>query len=202
GADARPYAVLAARRFSRAALIVMLLLMASGVLNAIAQVESVAALAGTTHGRLLLAKLAVLVPILVLAAVNRTRILPALSAPSLVRRRRVPVLAGGLALVAIGAGVGIFPLVVDAYPTTYKRPLPTYHVASIASGMTIYREHCVGCHGTTGTGGPLVDLRSPPTSRRHAGEIFWLIRRGLPERGMPDFGIRLGEAQPWRVNKS
>jgi len=283
GADARPYAVLAARRFSRAALIVMLLLMASGALNAIAQVESVAALAGTTHGRLLLAKLVVLVPILVLAAVNRTRILPALSAPSvpvgrsamrrltafvgleaalalvlivlaaamtlttparhaepawplpfrlsldvlvdvpatrwrallggqlavaglvaliascLVRRRRVPVLAGGLALVAIGAGVGVFPLVVDAYPTTYKRPLPTYHVASIASGMTIYREHCVGCHGATGAGGPLADLRSPPTSRRHAGEIFWLISRGIPERGMPDFGIRLGEAQRWDV---
>ncbi|PYN28332.1 MAG: hypothetical protein DMD99_00090 [Candidatus Rokuibacteriota bacterium] len=283
GADARPYAVLAARRFSRAALIVMLLLMASGVLNAITQVESVAALAGTTHGRLLLAKLAVLVPILVLAAVNRTRILPALSAPSLpvgratmrrltafvgleaalalvlivlaaamtlttparhaepawplpfrlsldvlvdvpatrwrallggqlavaglvaliasclVRRRRVPVLAGGLALVAIGAGVGIFPLVVDAYPTTYKRPLPTYQVASIASGMTIYREHCVGCHGATGAGGPLADLRAPPTSRRHAGEIFWLISRGIPERGMPDFGIRLGEAQRWDV---
>src|SRR2546428_11718872 len=56
--------------------------MASGVLNAIAQVESIAGLAGTAHGRLLLAKLAVLVPILVLASVNRTRILPALSAPS------------------------------------------------------------------------------------------------------------------------
>ena len=35
--------------------------------------------AGTAHGRLLLAKLAVLVPILGLAIVNRTRILPALS---------------------------------------------------------------------------------------------------------------------------
>jgi len=283
GADARPYAVLAARRFSRAALFVMLLLMASGALNAIAQVESVAALAGTTHGRLLLAKLVVLVPILVLAAVNRTRILPALSAPSvpvgrstmrhltafvgleavlalvllglaaamtlttparhaepvwplpfrlspdvlddvptmrwrallgsqlavaglvaliascLVRRRRVPVLAGGLALVAIGAGVGVLPLVVDAYPTTYKRPLLTYHAESIASGMTIYREHCAGCHGATGAGGPLADLRSPPTSRRHAGEIFWLISHGIPERHMPDFGSRLGEAQRWDV---
>jgi putative copper export protein/mono/diheme cytochrome c family protein len=282
-ADARPYAVLAARRFSRAALIVMLLLMASGALNAIAQVESVAALAGTTHGRLLLAKLVVLVPILVLAAINRTRILPALAEPSvpvgrsamrrltvfvgleamlalilialaaamtlatparhaepvwplpfrvsfdvlvdvpatrwrallgsqlaaaglvaliascLVRRQRVPVLAGGLALVAIGAGVGVFPLVVDAYPTTYKRPLPTYHAASIASGMTIYREHCAGCHGATGAGGPLADLRSPPTSRRHAGEIFWLISHGIPERGMPDFGRRLGEARRWDV---
>jgi putative copper export protein/mono/diheme cytochrome c family protein/peroxiredoxin len=283
GADARPYAVLAARRFSRAALGVMLLLMASGALNAIAQVESVAALAGTPHGRLLLAKLVVLVPILVLAAVNRTRILPALTAPSalvgrstlrrltafvgleaalalilialaaamtlttparhaeptwplpfrlsldvlddgpamrwrallgsqlavaglvaliaacLVRRRRVPALAGGLTLVAIGAGVIAPPLVVDAYPTSYKRPLLTYHAASIASGMTIYREHCAGCHGASGAGGPLADLRSPPTSRRHAGEIFWLISHGIPERGMPDFGRRLDEARRWDV---
>jgi putative copper resistance protein D len=89
--------------------------------------------------------------------------------------------------------------VVDAYPTTYKRPLPTYHAASIASGMTIYREHCAGCHGATGAGGLLADLRSPPTSRRHAGEIFWLISHGIPERGMPDFGSRLGEARRWDV---
>jgi putative copper export protein/mono/diheme cytochrome c family protein/peroxiredoxin len=283
GSDARPFAVLAARRFSRAALIVMLLLIASGALNAVAQVETIAALAGTTHGRLLLAKLVVLVPILVLAAINRTRILPALSAPSvlvgrsamrrlaafvgleaalalvlialaaamtlstparhaepvwplpfrlsldilvdvpaarwrallgsqlavaglvaliascLVRRRRVLVLVGGLALVGIGAGVGVFPLVVDAYPTTFKRPLPTYHAVSIASGGTIYREHCAGCHGATGAGGSLTDLRSPPTSRRHAGEIFWLISHGIPERGMPGFGSHLREAARWDV---
>lgn len=283
GSDARPFAVLAARRFSRAALIVMLLLIASGALNAVAQVETIAALAGTTHGRLLLAKLVVLVPILVLAAINRTRILPALSAPSvlvgrsamrrlaafvgleaalalvlialaaamtlstparhaepawplpfrlsldilvdvpaarwrallgsqlavaglvaliascLVRRRRVLVLVGGLALVGIGAGVGVFPLVVDAYPTTFKRPLPTYHAVSIASGRTIYREHCAGCHGAAGAAGSLTDLRSPPTSRRHAGEIFWLISHGIPERGMPGFGSQLGEAARWDV---
>src|SRR5207249_1713637 len=46
GADARPCAVRAARRFSRAAMIAMLVLMASGVMNALAQVESVAALVG------------------------------------------------------------------------------------------------------------------------------------------------------------
>jgi len=56
----------------------MLLLMASGVMNALVQIESIAALAGTAHGRLLLAKLAVLVPILGLAIVNRTRIPSAL----------------------------------------------------------------------------------------------------------------------------
>jgi putative copper resistance protein D len=288
GADSRPYAVLATRRFSRAALITMLLLMGSGAMNAIVQVESIAGLAGTTHGRLLLAKLAVLVPILVLAAVNRARILPALSGPSdavrpavmrrlaafvgleavlalillalaaamtlttparhaepvwplpfrfsldalvdapatrwrallgsqlalvgiialiasfLVRRRRVPVLAGALVLVAIGAGVGLPPLVVDAYPTGYRRPLVTYHAGSIALGMATYREHCSTCHGATGAGDGttsrrLADLRVPPTTRRHAGELFWLVSRGMPGRGMPDFGSRLGEAQRWNV---
>jgi len=288
GADSRPYAVLATRRFSRAALITMLLLTGSGAMNAIVQVESIAGLAGTTHGRLLLAKLAVLVPILVLAAVNRARILPALSGPSdavwpavmrrlaafvgleavlalillalaaamtlttparhaepvwplpfrfsldalvdapatrwrallgsqlalvgiialiasfLVRRRRAPVLAGALVLVAIGAGVGLPPLVVDAYPTGYRRPLVTYHAGSIALGMATYREHCSTCHGATGAGDGttsrrLADLRVPPTTRRHAGELFWLVSRGMPGRGMPDFESRLSEAQRWNV---
>jgi putative copper resistance protein D len=282
-AEARAYAVRAARRFSRAALLVMSVLMASGVMNAIAQVESIAGLAGTTHGRLLLAKLAVLVPILALAAVNRTRILPALSGPDamrrlaafvgleavlalvllglaaamtlttparhgepvwplpfrlsldalldvpatrwrallgsqlatagvvalmasfLMRRRRAPVLAGALALVAVGAGVGLPPLVVDAYPTTYRRPLVTYHAASIASGMATYHEHCAACHGAAGAGDgtstlrPLADLRSPPASRRHAGELFWLVSHGIPARGMPAFGSRLAERRRWDV---
>jgi putative copper resistance protein D len=278
GADARPYAVVAARRFSRVALIAVLVLVASGVMNALAQVESIASLAGTTHGRLLLAKLALLVPMLGLAAVSRTRLLPALSGGSimrrlaafvgleaalalvvlgvvaamalstparhaepvwplpfrlsldaltdapatrgrawlgsqlavagvvaliaslLARRRRPVVLAGALALVALAAGVGLPPLLVETYPTTYKRPLLTYHATSIAAGMALYGEHCLGCHGATGAGeGRLADLRSPPTSRRHAGEIFWLVSHGIPGRGMPAFGDRLREPQRWDV---
>jgi putative copper resistance protein D len=78
-ADARPYAVLAARRFSRLALAAVLALVATGVLNAWSQVGSVAALLGTPYGRLLVLKLLLLAPILALAAVNRRRLLPALS---------------------------------------------------------------------------------------------------------------------------
>jgi putative copper resistance protein D len=282
GADARAYAVLAARRFSRAALLAMLVLVASGVMNALTQVENIAALMGTTHGRLLIAKLLVLVPILVLAVINRTRILPALPGPSamrrlarfvvleaglalillvlaaamtlttparhaqpvwplpfrfspdvvldepeirwrvflgsqlmivgvvlllmvlLLRRRRVRVLTAALVLVAIGAGIGLVPLVVDAYPTSYRRPLLPYHAASIAAGMAVYGERCASCHGLTGGGDGtamqgLTDLRSPPTSRRHAGEIFWLLSHGIPGRGMPRFDDRLAERQRWDV---
>ncbi|MBI4636947.1 MAG: CopD family protein [Candidatus Rokubacteria bacterium] len=79
GADARPYAVRAARRFSRWALVAVLVLAGTGAANAAAHVGSVAGLVGTTYGRLLLGKLALLVPILGLAAANRRLHLPRLA---------------------------------------------------------------------------------------------------------------------------
>jgi putative copper resistance protein D len=78
GADARPYAVLTARRFSRVALAGVLVLALTGILAAQSHVGSVAGLLGTRYGHLLLLKLAVLVPVLAIAVVNR-RLVPALS---------------------------------------------------------------------------------------------------------------------------
>ncbi len=79
GADARPYAVLAVRRFSTLALMAMLAIVATGLGNAWVEVGSVPALVGTRYGRLLLVKIALLGPILGFAAANRRRLLPALS---------------------------------------------------------------------------------------------------------------------------
>ena len=78
GADARPYAVLAIRRFSALALVLMVTIGATGLWNAWVQVGGVPALIGTRYGWLLLAKIALLVPVLLLAAANRQS-LPALS---------------------------------------------------------------------------------------------------------------------------
>src|SRR5262249_45941393 len=64
GADARPYAVIAARRLSRMALLAVVVLAATGLANALAFVGSVGGLLGTPYGRLLLIKLSVLAPIL------------------------------------------------------------------------------------------------------------------------------------------
>src|SRR5437764_3820523 len=75
GADARPYAVLAARRFSRAALVMIVLLAATGTVLAIIHVGSVAGLVGTSYGRLLLSKLALLALALAFAALNRSVLL-------------------------------------------------------------------------------------------------------------------------------
>src|SRR5439155_442150 len=156
-ADDRAHAVITARRFSRVALVAMLALMGSGVLNALAQVENIAALVGTPHGRLLLAKVAVLVPILGLAAVNRRRLLPALPGPEAMRRL--------VAFVGVEAMLALVLLV-------------------LAAAMTLTTP---------------AHLRSASTSRRHAGELFWLVSHGRPERGMPAFENRLEEAQRWDV---
>ena len=91
-------------------------------------------------------------------------------------------------LLATGAGIGLPPLLVDAYPTTYRRPLVTYHAGSVARGMAVYQAHCVACHGAPGADRAVQngarDLRAASTSARPAGELFWLITHGRPERGL------------------
>src|SRR5262249_34274379 len=37
------------------------------------------------------------------------------------------------------------------------------------------------------------------TMQRSAGDLFWLIKHGRPDRGMPDFSGRLQDAQCWHV---
>ena len=290
GADARPYAVLAARRFSRLALAAVVALVVSGTGNVITQIGSVAALVGTPYGRLLLAKLGLLLPILALAAVNRRRLVPALSgeaatvgrpamrrlarfvtaeamlallvvaigaalgmtpparhqqpdwpfafrlslgalqsAPELrlraligsqvavlgmaaalaalvIRSRRGPWLASAAVLAGLGLGLGLPPLAIDAYPTTYVRPRVPYQAASIAQGARLYREHCAACHGRSGAGdGDRAatlprrppDLRSPHTAQHTAGDLFWWITGGIPRAAMPAFGDRLGAEARW-----
>jgi putative copper resistance protein D len=108
GADARPYAVLAARRFSQAALAMVVALTLSGLWNAWVHVASVAGLLGTPYGRLLLVKLGVFVAMLGLAALNR-RLLPALAGdgasvgrPAMRRLSRAVAAEAALALLVLG----------------------------------------------------------------------------------------------------
>jgi putative copper resistance protein D len=79
GADARPFAAVAVRAFSRLALVVMTLVVLTGIANSWFQVGGVPALVGTRYGWLLLLKVALLAPILAMAQYNRSRLLPRLS---------------------------------------------------------------------------------------------------------------------------
>jgi putative copper resistance protein D len=124
GADARPYAVLAARRFSRAALALVGVLVASGLWSAWVQIGSVAGLLGTRHGRLLLVKLAVFAGMLALATLNR-RLIPALSGdaatvgrPAMRRLSRFVAGEGALALVV----VAVVALMTTTPPARHEQP--------------------------------------------------------------------------------
>jgi putative copper export protein/mono/diheme cytochrome c family protein len=289
GEDARPYAVLATRRFSDVALGAVLVLVLTGVLNAVIEVGSVAGLLGTNHGRLLIVKLLLLAPILALGAMNRRRLVPELSGPSdtvgrpamrrlartvgvetllalsllaivaamtvspparhesptwpfsfrlswaastssaararvlvgsqaavlglvavlasrLLPRQRGLVLTGGLVVLVAGVVVAVPAFAVDAYPTTYRRPAVAYQAPSIVSGAKLYRQHCEVCHGAASAGdGPRAStLARPPRDLRGgrivghtAGDVFWWITHGVPDGGMPAFGLSLTDSERW-----
>lgn len=110
GADARPYAVVAAHRFSRCAGWLVGGLLLTGLANTAFQVGSVGALLGTPHGRLLLLKLALFVAMLAVGGVARWRLLPALSGDGATVGR--PALARLSRSVAVEATVGAVVLAV------------------------------------------------------------------------------------------
>jgi putative copper export protein/mono/diheme cytochrome c family protein len=114
GADARPYAVLAARRFSRTALALVSALVLSGLWSTWVQVGSVAGLLGTRHGRLLLVKLLVFAAMLVLAALNR-RLIPTLAGEAATVGR--PAMRRLSRFVAAEAALALFVLAVVAAMT-------------------------------------------------------------------------------------
>ena len=129
GADARPYAVIAARRLSGIALVLVVAVMLSGIWNTWLQVGSVAGLLGTRHGLLLLAKLAIVAAMIVLAALNR-RIVPRLSGeaatigrPAMRRLSRLVATEAALGLIVLGlvAAMSVTPPARHADPVW---PLP------------------------------------------------------------------------------
>lgn len=103
------------RRLSLVAVISVAILLAGGLVNTWFLAGTVPALVGTAYGRLLLAKIALFVAMLVVAAVNLLRLSPLLSlgaAPRTVRwlGRNALVETGlGLGVLAIVAVIGVLP---------------------------------------------------------------------------------------------
>ena len=96
-------AATAVPRFSEIAAVSVLALIVVGVISAYLQTRSVTALIDTAYGRLVLLKVALLIPILVMAAFNNLRSVPALesgTASPAIRRRFVRLVSGELALIA------------------------------------------------------------------------------------------------------
>ena len=125
GADARPYAVLATRRFSRMAVIVLGLLAITGALSAVSQVGSIPGLLGTRYGHFLLFKLLLLAPIVAVGGVNR-RLVPALAGeatrvgrPAMRRLRAFVTLEAVLAL----AVLGVVTMMTATAPARHEQPV-------------------------------------------------------------------------------
>ena len=124
GADARPYAVLAVRRFSAVALVAMLSIVVTGLWNTWVEVGGIPALVGTRYGRLLLVKVFLLGLVLAVAVVNRRRLLPALSGesatvgrPAMARLSRFLAWELALGLLMIGVAAALSLSVPGAHET-------------------------------------------------------------------------------------
>src|SRR5439155_1556095 len=177
GADARPYAVLAARRFSQAALALVLALLGTGVLIAVVQVGSIGALLGTRYGRLLVLKLALVLAALATAALGRGRLLPALGGEAVtVGRPAMRRLAGSVAVEAacVLAILGVVTALGLSPPARHEQP-----------------DWPLGFRLALGA---LAD--TPDAALHTAGDLYWWITHG--RRAMPAFG-HLEPDQRWSL---
>jgi mono/diheme cytochrome c family protein len=76
-------------------------------------------------------------------------------------------------------------------------PLPQ-DAASLARGLSHYRENCLPCHGAPGV--PAAEfhegmhpeppeIESPTVQGYSDAELFWVIKHGIGMTGMPGFGV-------------
>ena len=87
-------------------------------------------------------------------------------------------------------------------------PVKPYE-GSIAAGQKLFTTHCATCHGPKGAGdGVQASKFTPPPSSlsdaqwKHGptdGEIFTVIRNGVPKTSMSSFGKKITERQTWDV---
>src|SRR5439155_558547 len=110
------------------------------------------------------------------AVVNRTRILPAVAAPRMMRRLA--------AFVAVEAGLALFLLVLAAamtLTTPARHAPPTWPLPFRLSPDVVLDVPAIRWRVLIGT------------------QLVWLVTHGVPRRGMPPFDGRLAETQRWDV---
>ncbi len=116
-------------RFSRVALASVLVLLPTGLVSAYVQIESPAMLLRTAYGQSLLLKLALLLPLLGLAAINRLRLRPKVAAGGastdapVLRRLRALVGAEILAALGLVLVVGLLGSLPPPGPTRLPSPV-------------------------------------------------------------------------------
>ena len=88
-----------------------------------------------------------------------------------------------------------------------KNPIPA-SAESLRSGLTHYRENCVGCHGAPGVDAaeygqglnpPAPDLTLPRVQKRPDYELYWIVANGIRMTGMPAFSPTHSEKEIWEI---
>ena len=67
------------------------------------------------------------------------------------------------------------------------------------AGAKLYARECAACHGPTlGGRGRAPSLNRAAVTHAPPGALFWVLRNGSLNRGMPSFA-HLPEAQRWQI---
>jgi hypothetical protein len=91
-----------------------------------------------------------------------------------------------------------------------KNPLPdSPEVIERGRGLYQGKATCFNCHGTSGAGDGVAAIGLDPSPRnfrhhgfwrhRTEGEIFWVIKHGVPGTGMVGFGGVLTDEDIWSI---
>jgi mono/diheme cytochrome c family protein len=84
---------------------------------------------------------------------------------------------------------------------------PTYGAPDLGEGSEHYREMCVTCHGAPGADRseigaglypPAPDL-SRSVSDLSPQEVFWILKHGIKDTGMPAFGPTHDDEKLWDI---
>jgi mono/diheme cytochrome c family protein len=94
---------------------------------------------------------------------------------------------------------------VQYHSSSIKAPTLTHDMAVI--GAEYYGKMCVGCHGGPGRkkSGVGQGLYPPPpdlvgsAKEMKPSEIFWVIKNGIVDTGMPSFGVTNDDEKIWDI---
>jgi mono/diheme cytochrome c family protein len=104
----------------------------------------------------------------------------------------------GLFLTVAWARVGSLLQQAPAAAASLTNPLAGDQRAR-QSGAKLYRRECSSCHGLRREGiGKVPPLNTVAVSGAPAGDLYWVLRNGSLQRGMPSFA-HLPEAQRWQI---
>jgi len=101
---------------------------------------------------------------------------------------------------AVGwAGDGTLLSQAPAATASRRNPLQGQERAR-RSGAKLFAQECASCHGENGAGGvgKAPRLRQPEVLGASPGALFWVLRNGSRQNGMPSFA-HLPEPQRWQI---